>query len=50
MDRRALRGDDPVHEVANREDADNGRAIDYGQVPNAVFGHEAEALFDRVIR
>ena len=43
-------GDDPLDEIADRNDADNVVAVDNGQMTKVVVGHEIEAVVDGVAR
>src|SRR5260221_2481213 len=44
LDGRVLRGDDPVHEVADRHDAANLRAVDDGQMSHAFLRHQPQPI------
>jgi hypothetical protein len=43
-----LRGNDPIHQVANRNNAHHLVVVHDRQMANAVFGHQSHAILDRV--
>src|SRR2546427_5165518 len=43
-----LRRDNPIDEVANRDDAQDAVAVKHREVADAMVGHQAHAFFDRV--
>src|ERR1700733_11570721 len=47
-DRRLLLRDDPVHEVADRDDADHDAVFHHGKMPYAVIRDRAHAIAYRV--
>src|SRR5437879_13737996 len=50
MDGAILGGDDPVDQVANRNDAYDLTAVEDWQVPDTMARHQAHAFFHRVSR
>src|SRR6266700_5138921 len=46
----ALRRDDPVHQITDRNDAHDRFAFENGQMADSVHGHDAHAFFHRVRR
>ena len=45
-----LAADDPLHEVADGDEADDAVVLDHGQMAEVVLGHEGEALIDGMVR
>jgi len=48
VDRVGLGRDDPVHQVANGNNAEDAVPVQHREMANPVFGHQPHAILDRV--